>query len=510
MTELVEPPPGQVFVAASFPIVQFDEHGDPKIRRGEDWRRSGHNSTVKADDVPTHHFVGDFVDMARRFVAMDVVPLVLGHDLLSAYRQWAVKVPAHCGTFLPTRHGVTLWFHLAMCFGAAASVWNFNRAGDALQVLLRQFLLIVGGHYVDDFNAVDFPETAQSAFDAFADLFALLGLRTKPSKAQEPGTAHVVQGVTFQVRRDGVELRPTESRVAKLLAAIESALVSNRLAPAAAQRLAGKLTFLTQATFGAVGKAALKPVYARASDTSATSDDELSVGLRSALRALAALLRRVQPRFFPFAPDSEPFAVLYADAFFQEGDLVHKAGFVPTSARASPRDRWNNGWGFVLRVGARVLYSRGRVPSWFLKHFAARKAFIYVLEILAQVFALVAFGRRLPRFWLAYIDNVAGQFALLKGYGRDASVNGVLAAFWASAARFAWFPQFRRVPSKANVSDAVSRDDLSKAQELGWEWVDVPDEAIMIVLAKAAVDVEYASDMAGDDLAAVSDSWEFR
>ena len=32
----------------------------------------------------------------------------------------------------------------------------------------------------------------------------------------------------------------------------------------------------------------------------------------------------------------------------------------------------------------------------------------------------------------------------------------------------------------------------------------------MVVLAKAAVDVEYASDMAGDDLAAVSDSWEFR
>ena len=28
-------------------------------------------------------------------------------------------------TFLPTAAGVTLWFHFAMCFGAAASVWNF-------------------------------------------------------------------------------------------------------------------------------------------------------------------------------------------------------------------------------------------------------------------------------------------------------------------------------------------------------------------------------------------------
>ena len=40
---------------------------------------------------------------------------VYGHDLLKAYRQWPVRA-----TFLPSASGVTLWFHLAMCFGAAA------------------------------------------------------------------------------------------------------------------------------------------------------------------------------------------------------------------------------------------------------------------------------------------------------------------------------------------------------------------------------------------------------
>ena len=63
VAHLVEPPPGEVFLAASFAIVQIDEHGNIKIRRGEDWRRSGHNSTVAADDVPTHHFLGSFVDL---------------------------------------------------------------------------------------------------------------------------------------------------------------------------------------------------------------------------------------------------------------------------------------------------------------------------------------------------------------------------------------------------------------------------------------------------------------
>ena len=42
--------------------------------------------------------------------------------------------PFHSGTFVAGEAGVTLWFHLAMCFGAAASVWHFNRTADALQV----------------------------------------------------------------------------------------------------------------------------------------------------------------------------------------------------------------------------------------------------------------------------------------------------------------------------------------------------------------------------------------
>ena len=43
--------------------------------------------------------------------------------------------------------------------------------------------------------------------------------------------------------------------------------------------------------------------------------------------------------------------------------------------------------------------------------FTSRRAFIYVLEILAQVLALVTLARRLPPRWLAFIDNVAGQWA---------------------------------------------------------------------------------------------------
>ena len=63
MDTLEEPPPGQHFLAGSFAVCQTDEVGDLKVRRAEDWRRSGHNATVRVHDVPTHHFIGNFVDL---------------------------------------------------------------------------------------------------------------------------------------------------------------------------------------------------------------------------------------------------------------------------------------------------------------------------------------------------------------------------------------------------------------------------------------------------------------
>ena len=122
-----------------------------------------------------------------------------------------------------------------MCFGAAASVWNFNRTADALQALMRVLLWVLSGHFVDDFNGVDVDGLAEGAFGGMAEFLELLGLQTKPSKAQKPAKEHIIQGVLVAITSDGVVLRPTPARVKKI----------------------------TQSTFGAVRKAALQPVYAR-------------------------------------------------------------------------------------------------------------------------------------------------------------------------------------------------------------------------------------------------------
>ena len=148
-----------------------------------------------------------------------------------------------------------------------------------MQLLTRMILLIVGGQGVDVFNALEYAEHADSAFNAFSDFFVVMGLRVKETKAQKPQSHHVLQGVDFHVDASGVTLSPTTERVSKLQHAIRKAIEDDELKPQIAGRPAGKLSFLTQAVFGAVGRSARQPLYARSHDTSAERAEQLSVGL---------------------------------------------------------------------------------------------------------------------------------------------------------------------------------------------------------------------------------------
>ena len=137
----------------------------------------------------------------------------------------------------------------------------------------------------------------------------------------------------------------------------------------------------------------------------------------------------------------------------------------------------------------------------------SRRAFIYALQMVAQIIALTAFGPILPTTWVAFIDNVAGQFALMKGYGKDMAVNGILAAFWGMAALHDWQPHFERVTSAANIADAVSRADLSRAHRDGWTRVHTPADRILDILSWAASDMHYACTRAPRDLKGTAAAW---
>jgi len=160
---------------------------------------------------------------------------------------------------------------------------------------------------------------------------------------------------------------------------------------------------------------------------------------------------------------------------------------VPERLNPTPHQRATNGWGYVLRLGRKVYYA-GVVPECFVKLFWTRKAYIYMLEVFPQLVAFVNFATHLPQSIMAFIDNTAGQAVFSKGYGKDTVINDMISAFWSLAAYHGWFVEFEGVPCKANVADAVSRDDCGRARCEGWTRDHSPHDEILRIFANAVGD----------------------
>ena len=136
------------------------------------------------------------------------------------------------------------------------------------------------------------------------------------------------------------------------------------------------------------------------------------------------MLNDIKPRFLPNKIQPVLQAVVFADAYVRTGERLHKAG--PPDLPLPAHDRDDNGWGYVVRIGQVVYFDHGTTPRSVLDAITLRKAFIYALEVYAQLMALFTLAGRLPADWMAFIDNTAGEAALKKRYGKDAFVNDML------------------------------------------------------------------------------------
>ena len=316
---------------------------------------------------------------------------IFGRDLLNAYRQWPVTqrhVPPHglwSDAVVP--HGNVLWSRSVSlelqlrgrsspgcsCSSWGATTWTASIAWSTPS------------------------KPTNHAFHAFSDFFHIVGLRIKQSKAQPPGRQHVLQGVDVHIDSTGVTLSPTPRRVQKLRHAISQALQHDCLTPSEAGRLAGKLSFLTQAVFGAVGRSAMQPLYARSHDTSTFDDQSLFVGLTSALKALHCMLVQDQLQ-----------AVIFANAYVRTGETIPKPATSPltpcfrhTPGMTTAGDTW-------VRIGSKLWYCHRTTPNSVLRQSPPGRAR----------------PCQTPPSWLAFIDNTAGEAALKKGYGKESGVQG--------------------------------------------------------------------------------------
>lgn len=301
-----------------------------------------------------------------------------------------------------------------------------------------------------DFTGIDLPDVALAGCQAFKDLSSALGLDMKPSKEQLPAASQRVLGVVLSIADTHIEVAACPDRRCKVECALQSALDKNLLTPHDAQQLAGKMAFLTTTLFGAVGRAALLPLYARGR-TGRKGERQAHSWPAPSMVTLLVILRDARPREIPFVDSDSQRAVLYTDAFFVLGSSCFKVGadhipknWSPQRTRAS-----SNGWGFVLHTGC--WFGFGTIPNWFVSQFTTRKAYIYMLEVLAVLIAVTFMRWRLPSFLTVYIDNQSGRCALQKGYGKDPKVNLIVSAFWAMMAYHRIHPHFQYVRSDQNI-----------------------------------------------------------
>ena len=171
--------------------------------------------------------------------------------------------------------------------------------------------------------------------------------------------------------------------------------------------------------------------------------------------------------------------------------MRHKAGHFPAEVSVKPLGR--NGWGYVFRIRESLIRLRHGARGLPRLLLGEESLHLYVLEILAQVLVLVTLARRLPQKWLAFVDNVAGQWALTKRYGKDPAVNGELAAFWSTAA-------LADCSSCAVEGQCPQRRDLEMARRMGWTRGNTPVKGILQTLARAVKDLDFAVNDAADEL----------
>ncbi|CAE7587990.1 unnamed protein product [Symbiodinium sp. CCMP2592] len=222
-------------VAGAFSVTQVGSDGAKKVRRCEDFRRSFHNATIGAGDIPAHDTIHTYVGVLQGLARAGFDTRVWCQDLWAAYRQFPVARPSDSFTLLATPSGPTLWAHAVLPCGAASSLCCFNRFVDALGFLARTLLILLIIHYVDDIGGPDTAEGAVPGFSAFAELCEIFGMRLKPSKAQPPDVKHKLLGVILEILPHGIRLAPSPDRLEKVIGTIQQALDTDMLEPEAAR-----------------------------------------------------------------------------------------------------------------------------------------------------------------------------------------------------------------------------------------------------------------------------------
>ena len=438
------------------------------VRAIDDFHASGINEATQVsericyDDLDTLVAVGQLVRQNSpgplRLRKDDVVGAYKTLPIRTVHLPYAVAVTEDAACT-----GVAL--QLFSCpFGALSSVHSWHRVGFAIQHVLAHLFRIFYPRFVDDFFSIDreTPDDTSLTGPSGTAVLArevvqgLLGWQLDEAKSVTAASDATVLGIHVALDEVGekfVFTVPTP-KCSQWVAEIEAILTAGVLTPAAAQKLAGKLSWGATMVFGKSARVYLAALFHH----SARRSSRLSSRLRRALQWWLRFLHSEPRRAIPYAPSLRPRVILYTDA----------AG---CGALA-----------WVLAHGDFKVFARAWVPRWLRTRVKPRRQQIGTWELIAAVCGLWHAFSQLPQALeiFLFVDSNPALGALVRGTSRQVDWNALVTSIWFAAAQRADILCPFRVPSAQNLADAPSRahEDPAKLDvlfELGfketqWQW----------------------------------------
>lgn len=232
--------------------------------------------------------------------------------------------------------------------------------------------------------------------------------------------------------RRGYKCKPTQRKVVKWVSAIEAALADNRLAPGAASKLAGRLSWGSSHLFRRLGRAMLRPIF----DQQTRRDGLMSQELQRALRWWLEVLQRGLCERRAWNKEDEPAVHLFCDA---SGHPAHL--------------------GAVLFIGDMCYYTDmapdGKVLDMFRRR---RDNQIMGLELLSISLGLCTFERIIRgRNVVVHSDNTGSEAAIRRGTAVALDHAQLVHTQWTHIAEQGLRVHVLRVGTHDNVADLPSR-----------------------------------------------------
>ena len=466
------PLPAKCVLTARFPADEGWKDNSRSVRCIDDFSASLINAAVSVGEAVQHDTLDDFVALLCRVASAgggdarlrkeDFVGAFKTLPLASSHLQFAVVT---WDSAEAQGRGLQL---LACPFGAAASVYNWERFGAAIRSVLATLFYVVFLRFVDDLFGADrvvsgasFLASPAGASETAREVVEdLLGWEFDATKRVSDSIAAPVLGVDVEVDQAAqcVHLAVGPAKLGQWKSQIRAILARGSLHPAEAKKLAGKLSWGASAVFGRAARVHLAPLYRQAAGTSSALQGRLARALRWWLRFLECVPRRT----VPCSRLSERLrCIVYSDA----------------------TGHGNVAWAICLP--AQRVFSAAEVPKAVWRWARFRRNQVATWELLAAICALhwllsQGFGELEV---LLFVDNNTALGTLIRGSSRQADWNDLIGDLWLRVARAGVLLYSFYVPSHLNLADAPTRPRqkaaaLEAMQAAGFAqvpWASPPD-----------------------------------